>query len=106
MQSLVYRVVFPENVKWLCIEFSPECGTAQAEDSLQLYIPSPYRNAPLANVEESVPYWPVLHKFSNHAAQWPQSAVVLPGKCFFFLYINTGFILLLCVCVHVRVRAR
>lgn len=35
-----YRVTFPETVKWLTIEFTPECGTAQPEDYLQLYIPN------------------------------------------------------------------
>lgn len=79
-----YRVVFPESVKWIGIEFSPECGTAQAEDSLQLYIPTPSRNTTpvtpsASNTEDTIPYWPVLHKFSNHPAQWPQTAVVLPG---------------------------
>ena len=35
-----YRVTFPDTVKWLSIEFTPECGTAQPEDYLQLYIPN------------------------------------------------------------------
>lgn len=35
-----YRITFPETVKWLTIEFTPECGTAQPEDYLQLYIPN------------------------------------------------------------------
>lgn len=35
-----YRVTFPETVKWLSIEFTPDCGTAQPEDYLQLYIPN------------------------------------------------------------------
>ncbi|KAG8222420.1 hypothetical protein J437_LFUL008417, partial [Ladona fulva] len=41
-----YRVSFPESVKWLCIEFDSRCGTAQAEDSLQLYIPSSLPSSP------------------------------------------------------------
>lgn len=32
------------------------------------------------NLEESPVYWPVLHKLSNVQSQWPQNAVVLPGK--------------------------
>ncbi|XP_046683725.1 E3 ubiquitin-protein ligase MYCBP2 isoform X4 [Homalodisca vitripennis] len=83
-----YRVVFPECVKWVCVEFSPECGTAQAEDSLQLYIPATNTAsataastiAPTVPAEDSVPYYPVLHRFSNIPSQWPQSAVVLPGN--------------------------
>ena len=35
-----YKVTFPETVKWLTVEFTPECGTAQPEDYLQLYIPN------------------------------------------------------------------
>ncbi|XP_014287849.1 E3 ubiquitin-protein ligase MYCBP2 isoform X3 [Halyomorpha halys] len=73
-----YRVVFSENVQWMTLEFTPECGTAQAEDSLQLYIPA-LRNRN-SNEEDSNPYWPVLHKFSNIVSQWPQSALLLPGN--------------------------
>lgn len=35
-----YRVTFPESVKWLTVEFTPDCGTAQPEDYLQMYIPN------------------------------------------------------------------
>jgi E3 ubiquitin-protein ligase MYCBP2 len=35
-----YKVTFPETVKWLTVEFTPDCGTAQPEDYLQLYIPN------------------------------------------------------------------
>ncbi|XP_054276655.1 E3 ubiquitin-protein ligase MYCBP2-like [Macrosteles quadrilineatus] len=73
-----YRVVFPESVKWVCVEFAPECCTAQAEDSLQLYIPA--CPAPTPPPEDSPRYYPVLHRLSNVPAQWPQSAVVLPGN--------------------------
>lgn len=83
--------MFPETVRWLAVEFSPECGTAQAEDSLQLYIPTSSvpsnnivnnvnnNNVNSANTtayDDTLPYWPVLHKFSN---QWPQHAIMLPG---------------------------
>ncbi|GLH12984.1 Probable E3 ubiquitin-protein ligase HERC2 [Gryllus bimaculatus] len=91
-----YRVAFPESVKWLCIEFDPRCGTAQAEDSLQLYIPSlggaacaavgpaVTLTSPTASENDSdsgpAPYWPMLHKFSRGPANWPQTAIVLPGN--------------------------
>ncbi|XP_063236464.1 E3 ubiquitin-protein ligase MYCBP2 isoform X2 [Bacillus rossius redtenbacheri] len=96
-----YRVSFPEGVKWLCVEFDPRCGTAQAEDTLQLYVPSlpgaggPSRPAPAAPAAPAapgtpgdegdadsvpVPYWPVLRKFSRGGANWPQNAIVLPGN--------------------------
>ncbi|RZF32322.1 hypothetical protein LSTR_LSTR001786 [Laodelphax striatellus] len=73
-----YRVVFPETVRWMALEFAPECGTAQAEDSLQLYIPATAAfPTAAAAADDFLPYWPVLHRFSN---QWPQSAIVLPGN--------------------------
>lgn len=34
-----YKVTFPETVKWLTVEFTSECGTAQPEDYLQIFIP-------------------------------------------------------------------
>ncbi|KAJ8666974.1 hypothetical protein QAD02_008636, partial [Eretmocerus hayati] len=79
-----YKVTFPDTVKWLTVEFTPDCGTAQPEDYLQLYIPN---NDSIATKvpdtlhgDESPGYWPVLHKLSNVQSQWPQSAVVLPGN--------------------------
>ncbi|KAF6200669.1 hypothetical protein GE061_005112 [Apolygus lucorum] len=80
-----HRVVFPDSVQWMALEFTPDCGTAQAEDSLQLYIPGFRRlntstNPPTEEVVDLNPYWPVLHRFSNNPAQWPQAAVILPGN--------------------------
>ncbi|KAG9437358.1 E3 ubiquitin-protein ligase MYCBP2 isoform X10 [Apis mellifera carnica] len=74
-----YRVTFPETVKWLTIEFTPECGTAQPEDYLQLYIPNIISLT--GAITEDIPlHWPVLHKLSNIPNQWPQNAIVLPGN--------------------------
>ena len=72
-------------MKWLCIEFDPQCGTAQAEDSLQLYIPSlPFTAKRAADDNDAdsspVPYWPILQKFNRGSNNWPQAAIVLPGK--------------------------
>ncbi|CAB0004105.1 unnamed protein product, partial [Nesidiocoris tenuis] len=80
-----HRVVFPETVQWMALEFTPDCGTAQAEDSLQLYIPGSRRSSsasipPDEPLDLGSPYWPVLHRFSNNPAQWPQAAVILPGN--------------------------
>jgi E3 ubiquitin-protein ligase MYCBP2 len=77
-------------VKWLCIEFDPQCGTAQAEDSLQLYIPSLPSLPPVAkrttddcdSDASPVPYWPILQKFNRGSSNWPQTAIVLPGVLF------------------------
>ncbi|XP_034942184.1 E3 ubiquitin-protein ligase MYCBP2-like [Chelonus insularis] len=72
-----YKVTFPESVKWMTIEFTPECGTAQPEDYLQLYIPN-FSGA--GKTEDNAIYLPVLHKMSNVSTQWPQYAIVLPGN--------------------------
>ncbi|XP_063987126.1 E3 ubiquitin-protein ligase MYCBP2 isoform X2 [Diachasmimorpha longicaudata] len=69
-----YKVAFPNSVKWITLEFTPECGTCQPEDYLQLYIPNIMGDKGASfNV-------PVLHKMSNISSQWPQSAIVLPGN--------------------------
>ncbi|XP_055587703.1 E3 ubiquitin-protein ligase highwire isoform X4 [Uranotaenia lowii] len=34
-----YRVEFPSNVRWMTIEFDPQCGTVQPEDYVYLKIP-------------------------------------------------------------------
>ncbi|XP_076245488.1 MYC binding protein highwire [Calliopsis andreniformis] len=80
-----YKVTFPDTVKWLTIEFTPECGTAQPEDYLQLYIPNIVSNSHAGThvsvaAEDAPLHWPVLHKLSNVQSQWPQNAVVLPGN--------------------------
>ncbi|XP_017786826.1 PREDICTED: E3 ubiquitin-protein ligase MYCBP2-like isoform X2 [Nicrophorus vespilloides] len=78
-----YRVKFPESVKWMSIEFDPICSTAQPEDSLQLYVPSLGGDHAKKNENEneetvSLPYWPVVHKFTS-CMQWPQNSLILPG---------------------------
>lgn len=42
-----YKVAFSESVRWLSVEFTPDCGTAQPEDYLQLYIPSGVISPPI-----------------------------------------------------------
>ncbi|XP_012285925.1 E3 ubiquitin-protein ligase MYCBP2 [Orussus abietinus] len=77
-----YKVTFPETVKWLTVEFTPECGTSQLEDYLQMYIPNVTSSgARIASASEDNPtHWPVLCKLSSVKSQWPQNAVVLPGN--------------------------
>ena len=89
-----YRVVFPSSVKWMAIEFDPACCTAQAEDSLQMYIRNPAAQRPKnlktsmvtsqqqqisANSLKSQKYSPVLTRFSGNKG-WPSQSVVLPGN--------------------------
>ncbi|KAK9703659.1 PHR domain [Popillia japonica] len=80
-----YRVLFPDSVKWISIEFDTTCATVQPEDSLQLYVPclgdASGKSAKVADSDEELPpmpYWPVLHRFSS-CMQWPQASIVLPG---------------------------
>lgn len=100
-----YKVTFPGQVKWMSLEFDPACGTAQVEDSLQLYIPTQRSNAaglfwnssynpPVPHtppkpttvnsnsdqfIAMDTQWWPVLHRFHG-TSQWPNMAVVLPGE--------------------------
>lgn len=74
-------------VKWMVIEFAPGCGTAQNEDSLQLYITSNSKDISEKRADEEegdattvpIPYWPVLRRLRGGTV-WPQNTVVLPGE--------------------------
>ncbi|KAK7473506.1 hypothetical protein BaRGS_00035259, partial [Batillaria attramentaria] len=86
-----YKVEFPHTVRWMAIEFDPQCATAQAEDSLQLYIPS-WKQHPETSLdsegahsvldnppEPSSTHLPIMHKFHG-AFSWPKQAIILPGN--------------------------
>ncbi|XP_062580615.1 E3 ubiquitin-protein ligase MYCBP2-like [Saccostrea cucullata] len=79
-----YKVIFPESVKWMVLEFDPQCGTAQAEDTLQLYIPAGGGSDFIptdSSSEEGLNtqnYWPMWKKFHG-SSNWPKTAIVLPG---------------------------
>ncbi|KAG1690691.1 E3 ubiquitin-protein ligase MYCBP2 [Nymphon striatum] len=81
-----YKVSFPETVKWMTVEFDRKCGTAQMEDSLQLYVPAAgfYNYSQSLNihleceVSNKCPYWPILKRFQG-TENWPTLAVVVPG---------------------------
>ncbi|XP_053398701.1 E3 ubiquitin-protein ligase MYCBP2-like isoform X4 [Mercenaria mercenaria] len=83
-----YKVTFPETVKWMVVEFDPQCGTAQAEDTLQLFVPgyqkfeAPATPAPVLGEEQEtskMAYWPILRKFHG-TTTWPKLSVVIPGN--------------------------
>ncbi|MEJ1280583.1 MYC binding protein 2 E3 ubiquitin protein ligase [Cricetulus griseus] len=79
-----YKVTFPECVRWMTIEFDPQCGTAQSEDVLRLLIPvrtiqnSGY-GPKLTTVHESLNSWIELKKYSGSSG-WPTMVLVLPGN--------------------------
>ncbi|CAO2591792.1 E3 ubiquitin-protein ligase MYCBP2 [Lemmus lemmus] len=79
-----YKVTFPECVRWMTIEFDPQCGTAQSEDVLRLLIPvrtiqnSGY-GPKLTTVHENLNSWIELKKYSGSSG-WPTMVLVLPGN--------------------------
>ncbi|KAM9674291.1 E3 ubiquitin-protein ligase MYCBP2 isoform 11-T12 [Dama dama] len=79
-----YKVTFPECVRWMTLEFDPQCGTAQSEDVLRLLIPvrtvqnSGY-GPKLTAVHENLNSWIELKKFSGSSG-WPTMVLVLPGN--------------------------
>ncbi|XP_018420885.1 PREDICTED: E3 ubiquitin-protein ligase MYCBP2 [Nanorana parkeri] len=78
-----YKVSLPECVRWISVEFDPQCGTAQPEDVLRLLIPG--RNAhisgfgPKLPIHESLNSWVELKKFSGSSG-WPTAVLILPGN--------------------------
>ncbi|KAL4690764.1 hypothetical protein H8959_013725, partial [Pygathrix nigripes] len=79
-----YKVTFPECVRWMTIEFDPQCGTAQSEDVLRLLIPvRTFQNSgygpKLTSVHENLNSWIELKKFSGSSG-WPTMVLVLPGN--------------------------
>ncbi|XP_042905925.1 E3 ubiquitin-protein ligase MYCBP2 isoform X1 [Parasteatoda tepidariorum] len=89
-----YRVTFPPKVQWISLEFDPQCGTAQVEDTLQVYIPSKNNSGSVwlssaqtiniagsseSDEDQFAPYWPVFRKFSGNF-DWPTTALLLPGN--------------------------
>ncbi|MGH0123887.1 UNVERIFIED_CONTAM: hypothetical protein FKN15_067692 [Acipenser sinensis] len=78
-----YKVSFPDCVRWMTIEFDPQCGTAQPEDVLRLMIPSKPLQVPgfgpKHSTHESLNTWTELKKFSGSCG-WPTTVLVLPGN--------------------------
>ncbi|KAF4109316.1 hypothetical protein G5714_010389 [Onychostoma macrolepis] len=78
-----YKVSFPDCVRWMAIEFDPQCGTAQPEDVLRLLIPSRSMHfsglGSKSLVHETINSWTELKKFSGSSG-WPTAVLVLPGN--------------------------
>ncbi|KAL2081752.1 hypothetical protein ACEWY4_023605 [Coilia grayii] len=78
-----YKVSFPDCVRWTTIEFDTQCGTAQSEDVLRLFIPC--RSLQMSNLHskllthEAINSWTELKKFFGSTG-WPTSVLVLPGN--------------------------
>ena len=76
----------------MVLEFDPQCGTAQSEDTLQLFVPAHQKPHPetaprtkLSPNMNEVPeqlkmsYWPILKKFFG-TTNWPKASVIIPGQ--------------------------
>jgi len=84
-----FQVTFPESVVWMVLEFDPQCGTAQNEDTLQLFVPGYQKGDPteqqgpiIASEDPETPklaYWPILKKFHG-TNDWPKHSVIIPGE--------------------------
>ncbi|XP_067264967.1 E3 ubiquitin-protein ligase MYCBP2 isoform X17 [Chanodichthys erythropterus] len=78
-----YKVSFPDCVRWMTVEFDPQCGTAQPEDVLRLLIPSRSMHfsglGSKALAHETINSWTELKKFSGSTG-WPTAVLVLPGN--------------------------
>ncbi|WAQ99892.1 MYCB2-like protein [Mya arenaria] len=93
-----YKVTFPESVLWMVLEFDPQCGTAQSEDTLQLFVPGYQKGdsgegvGPIITGDDQdtpkTAYWPILRKFHG-TRDWPKHSVIIPDyvkdekACFF-----------------------
>lgn len=81
--ALDFQVSFPDCVRWMTVEFDPQCGTAQPEDVLRLLIPS--RSMHFSGLgskslaHETINSWTELKKFSGSTG-WPTAVLVLPGN--------------------------
>ncbi|KIH46457.1 PHR domain protein, partial [Ancylostoma duodenale] len=75
----VYSLVvgFEETVHFLCVQFSPSCETAQADDQLRIYMG--------VNKES---YVPVGRYFGSK--DWPTTPLLLPGNSLWFVLETTA----------------
>ncbi|XP_052792731.1 E3 ubiquitin-protein ligase MYCBP2-like isoform X2 [Mya arenaria] len=88
-----YKVTFPESVLWMVLEFDPQCGTAQSEDTLQLFVPGYQKGdsgegvGPIITGDDQdtpkTAYWPILRKFHG-TRDWPKHSVIIPGNAVIF----------------------
>lgn len=93
---MICRVNFPPSVQIMALEFDPRCCTAQAEDSVRLYIPRGAASTETLHVkgtnksngqdttaasedhEAYSNFVAILEKYSGKES-WPKKAVILPG---------------------------
>lgn len=93
-----YKVEFPSSVKWMSLEFDPQCGTAQPEDCLKILIPANMENIRKNQNEEtgkvkiqksfasnekdnqSSDEQQIMIKKFNTENGWSTNAIIVPGR--------------------------
>ncbi|CRK91253.1 CLUMA_CG004933, isoform A [Clunio marinus] len=96
-----FKVLFPSTVKWMSLEFDPQCGTAQPEDCLKILIPFKRDKVKNSNNESDEKKQVKINKsvFSNENFQqmssseqhimikkfntesgWSTNAIIIPGN--------------------------
>lgn len=93
-----YKVEFPPSVKWMSLEFDPQCGTAQPEDCLKILIPANLDNINSGKCDEkgkmkiqknisfnekdqhaSTEQQIMIKKFNTESG-WSTNAIIVPGN--------------------------
>lgn len=90
-----YKVEFPPSVKWMSLEFDPQCGTAQPEDCLKILIPANLDNGKSdekgkmkvqKNVstnekdQQTSTEQQIMIKKFNTESGWSTNAIIVPGN--------------------------
>ncbi len=91
-----YRVKFPDQVKWLSLEFDSKCGFAQPEDKLiNILVPRNNDNKKKDSSEDSVVVTPMIgidfedlySNFQNFGLSTLAGLLILPGNLIVVLAI-------------------
>lgn len=91
-----YKVEFPSTVKWMSLEFDPQCGTAQPEDCLKILIPAINESGIRSNDEQGkvkvqknilsndkdfqTSNEQIMIKKFNTENGWSTNAIIVPGN--------------------------
>jgi RCR-type E3 ubiquitin transferase len=93
-----YKVEFPSTVKWMSLEFDPQCGTAQPEDCLKILIPASIQNSKSNKMDEygktkiqknittndneppAINEQQIMIKKFNTENGWSTNAIIVPGN--------------------------
>ena len=74
-----YNIIFPPEVKWMLVNFLPECATCQPEDTLKITIPHPDTS------DDKKQPIVVLGPYSEDK-DWPTESKIIKGNRLNFLF--------------------